>query len=164
MNAALDALYDVKIPYRGRHWRPLVVRDADLPVDVDLRERIGFDLRLPGGTRQGPQIDRQVLRSLAPKSFPRYRGLLALAAYWDRYGDRRGGMDAVASSADRKRWPVLTPETLRLMLFPGHDAKAASTLRSHRLRAVQHVKAMASDGVVEMVEDGGGWRIYRGRL
>ena len=161
MNTALDSLYDVKIPYRGRHWRPLVVRDADLPVDVDLRERIGFDLRLPGGTRQGPQIDRQVLRSLAPKSFPRYRGLLALAAYWDRYGRGRGGMDAVASSADRERWPVLTPEALRLMLYPG-DAPSPVEERKRRRRARLHAEAMHADGVIEMVQAGGGWRIYRG--
>ena len=57
---------------------------------------------------------------------------------------------------------MLTPETLRLMLFPaGRDNP--NTERSDRKRAVAHVKSMEAEGIVEMVPAGAGWRVYRSR-
>ena len=160
--AALATLDRMALPYRGTAWRPVLVRNIPASDQIDLNTEIEFSIKLPPGSRQGPQIDRRALRSLAPRSFPRYRGLLGLSAYWDRYGRGRGGADATADNPEVDRWPVLTSETLRLMLFPaGRDNP--STERSDRKRAVAHVKSMEAEGIVEMVPAGAGWRIYRRR-
>ena len=159
---ALEALDRMAIPYRGTAWRPVLVRNIPASNEIHLDTVIEFSIKLPPGSRQGPQIDRQALRSLAPRSFPRYRGLLGLSAYWDRYGQGRGGADAMADNPEADRWPVLTPETLRLILFPaGRDNP--NTERSDRKRAVAHVKSMEAEGIVEMVPAGAGWRVYRSR-
>ena len=159
---ALEALDRMAIPYRGTAWRPVLVRNIPASDEIHLDTIIEFSIKLPPGSRQGPQIDRQALRSLAPRSFPRYRGLLGLSAYWDRYGRGRGGADATADNPEADRWPVLTPETLRLILFPD-DSPNPRTVRKHRERAVTHVKSMEAEGLVEMVPAGAGWRVYRGR-
>ena len=65
--------------------------------EIHLDTVIEFSIKLPLGSRQGPRIDRQSLRPLAPRSFPRYRGLLGLSAYWDRYGRGCGGADATGA-------------------------------------------------------------------
>ena len=153
---ALEALYDLRIPYRGTAWIPVMVRNIPASYAIDREVQIQIEVRLPTETRYGPQIDRQALRSLAVKSFPRYRGLLGLSAYWDQYGDGRGGADATADNPNRDRWPVLTPEALRLMMFPGKEH------REYRARAVRHAQAMNRDGVIDLVEEpGGGVRIFR---
>jgi len=127
------------------------------PASDHLDTIIEYSIKLPLGGRQGPQIDRQSLRPLAPRSFPHYRGLLGLSAYWDRYGRSCGGAYATADNPEADRWPVLTPETLRLILFPaGRDNR--NTERSDRKRAVAHVKSMEAEGLVEMVPAGAGWR------
>ncbi len=168
--AALRSLDDMEIPYRGTGWRPVLARNIPRASAIGLDTRIGLSVELPDDRRRGPQIDRQALRALALRSFPKYRGLLGLSAYWDKYGQGQGGADALATNPNRERWPVQTPEALRMMLFP--DAVVASdeprkinarTIRSHRARAVRHVEAMQDAGLVEMIKTAGGWRIYRGR-
>ena len=158
--AALQALDRMAIPYRGTAWRPVLVRNIPVSNEIHLDTTIEFSIKLPPGSRQGPQIDRQALRSLAPRSFPRYRGLLGLSAYWDRYGRGCGGADATADNPEADRWPVLTSETLRLMLFPD-DSPNPRTVRKHRERAVAHVKSMEIEGILKMVRAAAGWRIYR---
>ena len=152
---ALLALDGMRIPYRGSAWRPVAVTNVPASFGFDPETRILFNVSLPADSRYGPQIDREALRSLAPRSFPRYRALLGLSAYWDKYGTGKGGVDAVRTNPNAQRWPVLTRESLRLLMFPGREH------REYRARAVRHAKTLQAAGLIEMVEDGGGWRIYR---
>ena len=157
---SLLTLRNMAFQLKDELWFPLAVVNVPTTAQFDLRRRIQIRIDLPPGSRQGPQVDRLALRSLAPRSAPRYRGLLGLSAYWDKYGRGRGGADALATNSEANRWPVLTPETLRLMMFPDQPASAAAE-RQHRKRAVEHAKAMHEAGLIEMVPHGGGWRVYR---
>lgn len=155
---ALMTMRNMAIPYRGTAWFPAMARNVPATAEIDLETRIEIEVRLPGGTRYGPQVDRAALRSFYPASFPKLRAYLGLADYWDRYEDgKRGGATALATNPEADRWPVLTAETLRLMVYPEESA------RVYRTRAKRQAEAMEKAGVIEMVEAGGGWRIFRGR-
>ncbi|MCY3971002.1 MAG: hypothetical protein OXG74_13780 [Acidobacteria bacterium] len=157
---SLLALRNMAFRLKDELWFPMSVINVPATAEFDLRKRIQIRIDLPPGSRQGPQVDRLALRGLAPRSAPRYRGLLGLSAYWDKYGRGRGGADALATNPEAIRWPVLTPETLRLMMFPRQPASAAVE-RQHRKRAVEHTKAMQAANLIEMVPHGDGWRVYR---
>lgn len=154
---ALLALDGMRVPFRGTAWRPVGVTNIPASFGIDPATKILINVSLPAEARYGPQIDRQALRSLAPRSFPRYRGLLGLSAYWDQYGDGRGGADATADNPDRDRWPIITRETLRLMMFPGKEH------REYRARAARHAKAMNDEGIIDLIDEHGGVRIFRPR-
>ncbi len=153
LHDALVGLYDMAINWRNTEWRMVSVTNPP-GRGVTLDTPIVFHVHVPPGSRHGPQIHRPTLRQLY-RHAPKARALLALSAYWDRYGRGQGGADALATSPSANAWPVLTRESLRLMMFPDKEQ------RVYRTRAANHAKAMHKAGLIDMVEDGGGWRIYR---
>jgi len=153
LHDALVGLYDMAINWRNTEWRMVSVTNPP-GRSVTLDTPIVFHVHVPPGSRHGPQIHRPTLRNLY-RHAPKARALLALSAYWDRYGRGQGGADAQATSPRANAWPVLTKESLRLMMFPDKEQ------RVYRTRAANHAKAMHKAGIIDMVESGGGWRIYR---
>ena len=153
LHDALVGLYDMAINWRNTEWRMVSVTNPP-GRGVTLDTPIVFHVHVPPGSRHGPQIHRPTLRQLY-RHAPKARALLALSAYWDRYGRGQGGADALATSPRANAWPVLTRESLRLMMFPDKEQ------RVYRTRAANHAKAMHKAGIIDMVENGGGWRIYR---
>ena len=153
LHDALAGLYDMAINWRNTEWRMVSVTNPP-GRGVTLDTPIVFHVHVPPGSRHGPQIHRPTLRKLY-RHAPKARALLALSAYWDRYGRGQGGADALATSPRANAWPVLTKESLRLMMFPDKEQ------RVYRTRAANHAKAMHKAGIIDMVESGGGWRIYR---
>ena len=153
LHDALAGLYDMAINWRNTEWRMVSVTNPP-GRGVTLDTPIVFHVHVPPDSRHGPQIHRPTLRKLY-RHAPKARALLALSAYWDRYGRGQGGADALATSPRANARPVLTKESLRLMMFPDKEQ------RVYRTRAANHAKAMHKAGIIDMVESGGGWRIYR---
>lgn len=156
---ALETLDRMAIPYRGTAWRPVLVRN--IPASNEIISTPSSSSR----SSSRPAVARG-RRSTARRFDPSPRGpspATAASSVSRRIGGQgRGGADAMADNPEADRWPVLTPETLRLILFPaGRDNP--NTERSDRKRAVAHVKSMEAEGIVEMVPAGAGWRVYRSR-
>ncbi len=141
------------INWRNTEWRMVSVTNPP-GRGVTPDTPIVFHVHVPPGSRHGPQIHRPTLRKLY-RHAPKAPALLAPSAYWDRYGRGLGGADALATSPRANAWPVLTKESLRLMMFPDKEHQ------EYRRRAVNHAQAMHKAGIIDMMENGGGWRIYR---
>jgi len=56
--------------------------------------RVGVVVTLPGGDRQGPQVDRELLRRLAATSARQHRAMLAAYCLFDTYGTVHGRLIA----------------------------------------------------------------------
>ena len=92
---------DLRVVHSGRvAWSDgehgalrVLVSVRDWPRSYHRDARLAFDVRLPPGSRQGPQIDRKAVR-LTWFSYRHNRLLLTAYCLFDRYGTVRGRMVA----------------------------------------------------------------------
>lgn len=75
----------------ARGARRVLVAVRDWPGSFDSDEPLSFDLRLPPGSRQGPQIDRNAVR-MTWFSYRHNRILLTAYCLFDKYGTVKGRM------------------------------------------------------------------------
>ena len=92
---------DLRVVHNGRvAWSDdehdalrVLVAVRDWPRSYHRGSRLAFDVRLPPGSRQGPQIDRNAVR-MTWFSYRHNRLLLTAYCLFDRYGTIRGRMVA----------------------------------------------------------------------
>ncbi|MDE0445426.1 MAG: hypothetical protein OXH96_02060 [Spirochaetaceae bacterium] len=93
LTEALRVVHNGKVTWRNgaRGARRVLVSVRDWPGSFDSDEPLSFDLRLPPGSRQGPQIDRNAVRMTW---FSHRHNRLLLTAYclFDKYGTVNGRM------------------------------------------------------------------------
>ena len=93
LTEALRVVHNGKVTWRSgaRGARRVLVAVRDWPESFNSDEPISFDLRLPPGSRQGPQIDRNAVR-MTWFSHRHNRILLTAYCLFDKYGTIKGRM------------------------------------------------------------------------
>ena len=101
----------------------------------DRHKQMGFYVTRPGGSRQGPQVNRVLLRYLRAKGWRLHRIMLAAYCLWDRYATVKGRLIALTLPAkvrtDAAGYSISA--TGRLLL----DSKGRPTRRTTHPKAVQ---------------------------
>ena len=93
LTEALRVVHNGKVSWRNgaRGALRVLVAVRDWPGSFDSDEPLSFDLRLPPGSRQGPQIDRNAVR-MTWFSHRHNRILLTAYCLFDKYGTVNGRM------------------------------------------------------------------------
>ena len=129
---------------RGRWWLVRLGHEpGDRPRGTDL---VLIDVSLPPGSGAGPEMPRSELQAAGRRSGGEYRsqiGFPTLAWNTGRTRFPAKGGETWLWAGDRKRYPVLTPEDRRLIVWGRTPKEASGRSRAAADRVIREAKGIA---------------------
>lgn len=171
MLAAFDLLEsrEMRIPWADSEKKVGGLRRVLVPLDVPRSghadDVVQFAVHLPPGIKEGPLVDRPILRLAGVRSMPAWRLWLNLSNHWRIPGRTRIPVGKTWCQAkDLSRYPVVSDAELLAWAYPAPDGEILSrSIQRQRLhRAQTALKWMADLKAVEIVSSSDGKRVIPG--
>ena len=171
MLAAFDLLEarEMRIPWADSEKQVGGLRRVLVPLDVPRSghadDVVQFAVHLPPGIKEGPLLDRPMLRLAGAKSMPTWRLWLNLSDQWRIPGRTRVPKGrAWFQAKDARRYPVVSDAELLAWAYPtpGEEKLNRSTLRKRLHRAQAALEWMTQRQAVQIVSLSDGRRVLPG--